>query len=117
MGKLLSEYTKAERHEIYKKAKKDYVDWIKENREIYESGGLIMVYGGMCDSIHNIIEGKMRGLHPEEDTFEIGDELPEMASIKPEQRYGVYWWPVENTELRIKMFDKIIEMTKPDESQ
>ena len=105
--KKLSEYTKLERRELYNEAKKIYMRRYK-NRT---ADGHDM-FGGMCDAIYHAIHKQIGGFHPDEDIFEIGDELPEMRIIKPEKPQGMYWWPEENAEIRIKMFNEIIKMTE-----
>ena len=104
--KKLSEYTKQERNELYKKAKEIYIEdeYIRNNIEF-------RAHKGMCDAMAEIIIEENLGFHPTEDVFKIGDTLPEMKTIKPDELHKPYWWPEKNTEIRIKMFDKIIKMT------
>ena len=105
--KKLSEYTKQERNELYKKAKEIYLEdeYIRNNIEF-------RAHKGMCDAMDKVIIKEMGGFHKDEDVFEIGDELPEMKAIKPDELHKPYWWPEKNTEIRIKMFDEIIKMTE-----
>ena len=105
--KKLSEYTKQERYDLYVAAKEYFVKHTDEN---------IGVDIGMCDAMDEIIG---INYHENDSLFTIQDELPEMIKIKPGKEYhdSFYWWSLGDREIRVKMFDRIIEMTKPDESQ
>jgi hypothetical protein len=40
----------------------------------------------------------------------------EMAEVKPIGFLNQYWWGKEDFESRVKAFDKLIELTKPEQS-
>lgn len=100
--KELSKYTKKERHEIYIKAKKKYIEFYKT----------FVSNVGMCDAIYHVMNDDENNSLPLNYLLEIGDELPEMRAIKPSKKHGIYWWAEDNCELRLNMFDIIIKMTK-----
>lgn len=88
------EVTKEMRHNIYVEAKKYYI-------KLYDPD----IFIGMCKAI-TITSNKLNIYIP-------ALSLPEFLSIKPDGAFSYhYWWPIEDIETRIKMFDKLIEMTK-----
>lgn len=89
-----SNYTKEERHEIYKKAKEIYI----------KSRDLI----GICSAMNTVTAG----LFTIDDFPELMRKRPDSASDNP----YYYWWDVYAKELRIKVFDEMIEETKPEAS-
>lgn len=102
-------FTKEQRHEIYKLAKKQYITDTE----------YIFMGAGMCVSIA-MATGDYFGKSGNcmyVNIFVIGNPFatfPELKSIMPAgKRPSQYWWPVYETETRIKMFNKIIEQTKP----
>ena len=51
-------------------------------------------------------------------SYEPIEMFPEFNAIKPEgNRYGIgglFWWPIEDTDSRIKAFDRMIELASND---
>ncbi len=89
-NRTMKELTKADRHEIYKRAK-----------ELYLGGPGV----GMCYLI------SYTSLIPQHLVTSV---FPELILLKPENKSeDEYWWPPDNREVRLKKFDKIIEQTAP----
>lgn len=98
MKEFGKEFSKEERHEIYKEA-----------REYYKNGNLKF----MCQAISNVlyIKYNMRIRYTDKYT-DIPSLFKEMLVIKPKKMYGdTVYWPSTNRLIRYKMFKKIINMT------
>ena len=94
----MSIFNKAESHEIYKKAKEEYLKNIQNS-----------YFGGICGVIF-IAQNKL-----EDHTVNLFYHFPELKDIKPAQKKVYeFWWDKKNKGIRIRMFDRIINQTKPD---
>lgn len=95
------EFTKQERHEIYKEAYSLYIDEMNMNKT--------KTTIGMCH--HMAIA--MEICFPENNLQTPLSELYEFDGFRPLlSSYGEYWWASKDIETRKKIFEKIIEMTK-----
>jgi hypothetical protein len=97
--------TKQQRHEIYIRAKHLFM---------YKS--LIeLTFKGMCGSIIGIARSSpkfFRIIKTRHAVFYTDKVFPDLYEIKPEGKgFDEYWWPLQDTETRIKMFDILIQMT------
>ena len=99
--------TKQKRHEIYILAKEIYI--------------LEAPHTGMCVSILKAWKGvpafsdpiRLCGIH--EFHYFANTLFPELSKIKPKKEHlgdDHYWWNITYVKVRIRKFDKIIEMTK-----
>lgn len=95
-------FTKKQRHEIYKVAKKMLSYRISKG---YYSMGL-------C----TLIERATYKLYAKWIMFEnepnLLNEFPEFAAAKPEEA-GVFWWDRDNVAIREEKLDQFIKITKP----
>lgn len=95
-----SQYTKAQRHEIYIKARALYKRRVKR-----------LNYGGLCKTILDAMPsepiGEFRGAC-------LGLDFPELMKYAPAEGIPQYWWPLFDKESRLKAFDEMVEETKED---
>ena len=103
--------TKADRHKIYKKAKEYYKCQLVSDWPIQP---------GICACIDAVIGHQNC---PVDLPVGLGDHskyfnktnLPELFALKPVGKStGQFWWQPGDKEIRIKVFNTIIEQTKKD---
>ena len=102
----MSKYTKQERHEIYKEAKKIHLKDIKRSKEcLYSLDGMCSNLGAAIYKIHKHSYIKLE---------EMVENLPEFLALKPKYvNIDNYWWNKSNTSrIRITKYDLIIKQTK-----
>lgn len=90
----------------------------QQRQEIYITARFLFhtthyMYIGMCSAIQEAI----RIIHGEYVYYSgLSEVLPEIEIIKPDcliSEYG-FWWDRNDRDIRIEMFNKIIELTKPE---
>lgn len=104
----MSKYTKQERHEIYKEAKRVHVADIEfSKRHNFNIDGMCF---NLSQSLMNLNHESIFTKHDE-----ILDLLPEFLQLKPKNKNKLgFWWIRKNSStIRIKNYDLIIEQTKP----
>ena len=97
-------FTKKQRHEIYKKAFEIHKEDIKysKSRDYY--------LFGMCNNIQTAILRLYRKRYKIEDLV----DLPEFIALKPKNKtINSYWWDAKNTNrTRISKYKLIIKQTE-----
>ncbi len=92
MREKLKVVPKAKRHEFYKQALIEYVEYS-------------MVLGsGLCSTLTKVTSTDCYGRQMQ--------RFPEVHKHKPKDRGG-YWWPTNNSQKRIEVLEEAIELTKP----
>lgn len=101
------EFTKQERHEIYKKAYGFYIDHLNIKNLLYTKRWL----SGMCVFLRITIHSTYN-IDMEDVPLEVLSEFVEIKPVHVLYDFDEYWWPVGDVEIRKKTFEKLIEMTK-----
>lgn len=96
---MKTEFTKAERHEIYKRAKVEYLNLLER-----------YYFSGMCYAIDKAMAFIYESFH----VVDPRPMLTEFTDQKPEDnKFDPFWWHKFDTESRIKAFDAMIAATAP----
>lgn len=93
-------FTKKERHELYIKAKEIYL------KNPGCTGICYCFYTAWTDLLGNdLIDPDIHRMSYEPENF------PELNKFRPKNFHG-YFWPLNDTETRIKVFDQMIKETE-----
>lgn len=94
----MEKLTKEQRHKIYVKALRLYKMATEHPGNIYS----------LCFAINDVV-GHNR---LDRNAIVSPKQYPEIYKHRPTE-YDLFWWPIENTEIRIKVLEQAIEETKP----
>lgn len=100
----MKKLTKAQRHNVYTEALKLFLVKCNYGNNI-----------GLCDVLSNALD-KLKynqAFCVPYDPFECPEDFPEIIKHKPETALIVFWWDIEDTEVRIRVLKQAIQETTP----